>query len=420
MFQRTRVIIQVLITLISFFGFNEAVLAARYRNALYVSNFDARMTMAESASAAPSWLGYAGSGDIAALAGDPGNLKYNESPLRLVEFALKDLMKNSAPFPAEKTVDMVIGIAGYDFFSTRKAPGLDQLSEYKGLALRCAGDSSDKSSYFKCMVRQIYREYGWQVDKLILTGDQNLMMASAQSWLESGCNSAMNFDAIQATTTAVPYQVRNGRIIPWSSRLPEEMQLQGGYWNIGTQARNNWFSPVPYSRASFTTFINENPVRQTLFASDFVQDYGSLKGDDVAMFKRWSKTGVNTLGYQAARLSSDRHSDDYLSGSQAVSAATYQKAREQTGIAVNATIDQMVSIINRKQAEYYQNDSQNSYPIVIIGEFAADVLASPANRDRLLHSLADHDRERVRIIPGDDFFQNLSAGGQKLLERQAK
>ncbi|MGI9276492.1 MAG: hypothetical protein ACR2PT_16810 [Endozoicomonas sp.] len=110
MFQRTRVIIQVLVTLVSFFGFNEAVLAVRYRNTLYISNYDVRMTLPESAEAAPFLAG------LCRFWGYPGNLKFNESPLKLAEFALRDLIQNSRPLSGEKTVDLVIGIAGYDFF----------------------------------------------------------------------------------------------------------------------------------------------------------------------------------------------------------------------------------------------------------------------------------------------------------------
>ena len=40
MFQRTRITIQILMTLISFFGFNEAVLALRYRNSVYLNSCD--------------------------------------------------------------------------------------------------------------------------------------------------------------------------------------------------------------------------------------------------------------------------------------------------------------------------------------------------------------------------------------------
>ena len=43
MFQRTRITLQIVITLISFFGFNEAMLAVRYRNGIYLSHFDTPM-----------------------------------------------------------------------------------------------------------------------------------------------------------------------------------------------------------------------------------------------------------------------------------------------------------------------------------------------------------------------------------------
>ena len=416
MFYRSRVIIQILVTLASFLGFNEAVLAARYRNTLYLSNFSASMTMAESTSTAPAWLGYAGSGDIATLAGDPGNLKHNESPLRLAEFALRDLIKGSGRFTGEKTVDLVIGVAGYDFFHNRSAPSLSQLSVYSKPGVRCTRSSRNKEEYFKCMIREIYSTYGWQVEKIILTGDQNLLMASARNWLEKQNLNGFNFDAIQATTTAVPYQVRRGRITPDSSLLPKEQRFKGGYWDIGEAARDIWFSPVPYTKDSFIRFTSDDPVRQALAASDYVQDYGIIKHDEFAMFKRWSKTGVNTLGYQTARIFNNRHGDDYLPGNQAVSTEIYQASREQTGILVNDTIQQMVEIINLKQAEYYRGLSHSSLPIVIIGEFAADVLENQSARELLLQSLPDHERERLKIIPGNDFFYNLAAAGQRLLK----
>ena len=80
--KKIRGVCQIIMTLISFFGFNEAVLAARYRNTLYISYFDARMMVASPHATEPDWLGYAGLGNMAALGSDSGNLKYNESPLR--------------------------------------------------------------------------------------------------------------------------------------------------------------------------------------------------------------------------------------------------------------------------------------------------------------------------------------------------
>ena len=38
MFERTRITLQILMTLVSFFGFNEAVLALRYRNSVYLNS----------------------------------------------------------------------------------------------------------------------------------------------------------------------------------------------------------------------------------------------------------------------------------------------------------------------------------------------------------------------------------------------
>lgn len=39
MFERTRITLQILMTLVSFFGFNEAVLALRYRNTVCMSSY---------------------------------------------------------------------------------------------------------------------------------------------------------------------------------------------------------------------------------------------------------------------------------------------------------------------------------------------------------------------------------------------
>ena len=58
-FKKARVTFQVILTLCSFFGFNEAVLAARYRNAVYISNFDVHMSMALSSSNQAAWVSYA-------------------------------------------------------------------------------------------------------------------------------------------------------------------------------------------------------------------------------------------------------------------------------------------------------------------------------------------------------------------------
>ncbi|WP_252179039.1 hypothetical protein [Endozoicomonas sp. 4G] len=63
MFKRTRITFQIILTLFSFFGFNEAVLAARYRNAVYVSNFDVRMAVAHIDMDTPAFAGCGLSGE---------------------------------------------------------------------------------------------------------------------------------------------------------------------------------------------------------------------------------------------------------------------------------------------------------------------------------------------------------------------
>lgn len=54
MFKRTRITFQIVLTLFSFFGFNEAVLAVRYRTTIYVSHFDARMAVAHISTETPA------------------------------------------------------------------------------------------------------------------------------------------------------------------------------------------------------------------------------------------------------------------------------------------------------------------------------------------------------------------------------
>lgn len=417
MFKRTRITLQIILTLISFFGFNEAVLAVRYRNTVYISNHDVRMVMGESSSEAASWLGYAGSGDTAALAGDPGNLKYNESPIKLLDYALRDLVKNSGNLGSDKSVDLVIGIAGYDFFSKKPAPSLNKLDEYRYMMYQSCQNQPDKKAFFTCMARAVFTANGFTVNRVELVGDHTLMAASAKSWLKGNGIQSRNFDLIQATTTAVPYKIRQGRIQDKSAKLPSTMSFQGGFWDIGLAAQEDWFSPIPYNRDSFVTFTSCNPVRSALAATDYAQQYGQQKGDEYALFKRWSRTGINSLGYQVSRLYADQNREDYLTGQKAVNLATYQEARKQSEILVNDVLQQMVSIINLKQQEYYLGEAQRNYPIVILGEFAADVLASQEARNHLLQSLSDNERDRVQIIPGDDFFQNLSGGGLRLLQR---
>ena len=77
MFLRTRTSIQILLTLFSFFGFNEAVLAVRYRNILHLGNIDIRMILSESTSCSSA---------------EQGNSKTNESPLELTEYQLDSLV----------------------------------------------------------------------------------------------------------------------------------------------------------------------------------------------------------------------------------------------------------------------------------------------------------------------------------------
>ncbi|WP_062269037.1 hypothetical protein [Endozoicomonas arenosclerae] len=416
MFKRTRIAFQIVLTLFSFFGFNEAVLAVRYRTTIYISNFDARMAVAHTGIETPSFAGYASSGKDAYLAGDPGNMKFNESPLKLLEGSLKDLLKHSK-LEKNSSTDLVIGIAGYDFYSRKPAPTSDKLTEYRYTQTQNCPVSSNRKDYFACMATALFRQHGIQVDSVKIVGDHTLMAASAQSWLQRNCKASRHFDLIQATTTAVPYQVRNGRIKPWSANLPEWLRMSGGYWDIGQSSQDAWFSPVPYSKNSYPAFIESQPVRQTLFASDYVQEYGQLKGDQYAMMKRWGRTGVNSLGYQASQIYNDHNRQDYLSGQNAVSQSTYDKARAQLKAVFHDVIEQLATIINLKQSEYYSGQNPE-HPIVILGEFAADVLERKENRDLLLQSLPEEARCRVDIVPGDSFYENLSGGGLRILEKK--
>ena len=190
--------------------------------------------------------------------------------------------------------------------------------------------------------------------------------------------------------------------------------MSGGYWDIGQNSQDIWFSPIPYSKHSFKRFIESQPVRQTLFASDYVQAYGYQKGDDYAMIKRWSRTGINTLGYQASQIYNDRNTQDYLSGPNAIDQHTYNTARAHLKPLVDDAILQIVAIISLKQTEYY-TDHTPRYPIVIMGEFAADALRTRDSRNLLLRNLPEEESCRIEIAPGDSFFHNLSGGGMRLL-----
>ena len=278
MFERTRITIQIMITLVSFFGFNEAVLAARYRNSLYISNFDIRITSTAQDTNKLLAIGYASSGEHTGLTGDPGNLKYNESPIKLVDYALQDMIQSSNEVIDTKTVDIAIGIAGYDFFKNEPAPGLSQLTRYRNEASTCLKQVKNRGDYFKCMIREIYRNHGWTVERLVLTGDHNLLVAGTLAWLGKNGLDSNNFDFIQATTVAVPYKIRNGTIEAQSARLPEQLQTKGGYWDLGRQASQQWFSPVFYTNDAINRAMQCSPVRQTLYAGRFVQEYDEAHG----------------------------------------------------------------------------------------------------------------------------------------------
>ncbi|MET4695371.1 hypothetical protein [Endozoicomonas lisbonensis] len=58
-FKRIRGVFQILMTLVSFFGFNEAVLAERYRTSLYIKNDNTRMIVVKNPMTEPLRLSYA-------------------------------------------------------------------------------------------------------------------------------------------------------------------------------------------------------------------------------------------------------------------------------------------------------------------------------------------------------------------------
>ena len=56
--KRIKGALQVVMTLVSFFGFNEAVLALRYRSSLHVNSFNCRITEAETPLTELFWRDY--------------------------------------------------------------------------------------------------------------------------------------------------------------------------------------------------------------------------------------------------------------------------------------------------------------------------------------------------------------------------
>ncbi len=416
MFERTRITIQIMITLVSFFGFNEAVLAARYRNSLYISNFDIRITSTAQDTNKLLAIGYASSGEHTQLTGDPGNLKYNESPIKLVEFALQDMIQSQGEIRENKTVDLAIGIAGFDFFNNDPAPKSEQLTKYRNEANTCLKQVKKKGDYFKCMIRKVYKNHGWTVEKkLVLTGDHNLLVAGTRAWLDKQGLDSNNFDFIQATTVAVPYKIRNGEIEQQSALLPLHLRTKGGYWDLGQQASQQWFSPIPYTNEAINRAMECSPVRQTLYADCFVRDYDEVHGQ-FALFRKWHQTFKNPLGTRISHILDDNHTSEYLSGPHAVAPSIYTLARRHSELLVNEVIRQMIDIINRKQEDYYRDSEKREFPIVIMGEFAKDVLDKENARQTFLEGLATQERDRIKIIPGDDFFYTLSAAGQQLLK----
>ena len=57
-FKRVRGVCQILMTLVSFFGFNEAVLAERYRASLYIKNDNTRMIVVKNPMIEPLSMSY--------------------------------------------------------------------------------------------------------------------------------------------------------------------------------------------------------------------------------------------------------------------------------------------------------------------------------------------------------------------------
>ena len=415
MLTKTRITIQIIITLVSFFGFNEAVLAARYRNSIYISNFDARMANADQETDQLLTIGYASSGDIPELAGDPGNLYFDESPLRLVERALKDMNASMGTVEGERTVDLVIGIAGFDFYKDAVAPSLDRLRYFRKAARFCGAFNKSKASYFKCMVKDIFKKKGWDVNRIILTGDHNMLVAGAKNWLKKQKRPSENFDFIQATTVAVPYKVREGSIEDNSASLPTKLQKKGGFYELGEKTSKKWFSPVASTHHAIEKALSCSPVSQALYATDYTHIYDGVNGEH-AMFKRWRNTGRNTLGFQLTLLSDEHNAYNYTSGIHAITPSIYKLAQEHSTLLVNEVVRQMGDIINTKQDDYYGLCTPREYPIVIMGEFAKDVLGSENTRQQLLNTLTERDQKRVSIIPGDDFFYMLSGAGGQLLK----
>ena len=128
------------------------------------------MAMTHSTAEALAYAGYASSGKEAHLAGDPGNLKFNESPLKLLETALKDMLAHSKLNDTERSVDLVIGIAGYDFYRKKAAPNLEQLTQYRYTMHQNCQGTPNKEAFFSCMARAIFSEQGFQVESIKIVG----------------------------------------------------------------------------------------------------------------------------------------------------------------------------------------------------------------------------------------------------------
>ncbi|AMO57430.1 hypothetical protein GZ77_15385 [Endozoicomonas montiporae] len=90
-FRRIRGVFQIMMTLVSFFGFNEAVLAERYRSSLYIKNDNTRMIVVKSPMTEPIKLNQTVSGYYSELV-NPAGLIPDEDKTKVVALDLHSLV----------------------------------------------------------------------------------------------------------------------------------------------------------------------------------------------------------------------------------------------------------------------------------------------------------------------------------------
>ncbi|CAM3847716.1 hypothetical protein [Parendozoicomonas haliclonae] len=211
---------------------------------IYITNAGAHLTYGSQGSSLPVFQKSLNNWDSADLYGDPPNLSFNDSPLKLV----RQLIEASAPqlkaLNGDKPLKAYVSAAGYDAAKGKTLPmgsGIQGLMTAEQRKL-CYIPTNNRSAFFTCAFKQeiLANLFDTQDQSAVtLLMEQDHHMITTMAALYSG-NMTSNKPSIVVHSTSIsqPYLVmRDGTAENLGGWVPDSWGSHGGIFQIGQMLR---------------------------------------------------------------------------------------------------------------------------------------------------------------------------------------